>query len=258
MENASNFRHLLEMQPPIFEIDLRDFSRDPYPALAEMRETAPIAFVPQLGATLITKRDDISVCEKNIAVFSSEQPGGLMTVLMGENMMRRDGLPHLEQRKQAFPSLSPRTVRDVWTAKFEQETDAVLDTLDTQETCDLVTDFAMPVSGHALRHITGLTNLTPAQMDQVSQAMIDGISNYAGDNDTEALCYRRYGPHQRCHAGSQFAIDPHPIGPSDGQHPREHQTCDFGRPERTSRRDCGHHMGVVNQPRTAGNISPSL
>jgi cytochrome P450 len=189
MENASHFIHPAEMDTPSFDIDLPVFTRDPYPALATLRAQAPIAFVPQLNATLITKRDDISTCEKNIAVFSSEQPGGLMNILMGENMMRRDGAPHLEQRKQAFPSLSPRTVRDTWTKCFEDETDAVLRTLAQQETCDLVTDYAMPVSAHALRHITGLTNLTSKQMDDVSQAMIDGISNYAGDTATEARCH---------------------------------------------------------------------
>ena len=35
---------------PHFPVDLQDFWRDPYPALAEMRREAPIAFVPQLGA----------------------------------------------------------------------------------------------------------------------------------------------------------------------------------------------------------------
>ena len=177
------------MNLPTVTIDLPSFARNPYPTLKNLRATAPIAHVPQLGATLISKRDDIFTCEKNIAVFSSEQPGGLMTVLMGENMMRRDGEPHQTQRKQAFPSLSPRTVRDTWTAHFEAETEALLDTIAQSDTCDLVADFAMPVSGHALRHITGLTNLTPQQMDQVSQGMIDGIANYAGDPAIEARCH---------------------------------------------------------------------
>ena len=44
---------------PHFEIDVADFWRDPYPALARMRREAPIAFVPQLGSTLLTRRDDI-------------------------------------------------------------------------------------------------------------------------------------------------------------------------------------------------------
>ena len=76
---------------PTVNVDPAIFWANPYPLLAEMRATTPICFVPELGATLITRRDDIHVCEKNVAVFSSDQPGGLMNVLMGHNMMRKDG-----------------------------------------------------------------------------------------------------------------------------------------------------------------------
>ncbi len=176
-------------RPPVFDIDPQAFWKDPYPSLAEMRKSAPICFVPQLNATLMTRRDDIFTCEKNIAVFSSDQPGGLMTELMGENMMRKDGQPHLEERKQAFPALSPRTVQSVWKAHFERQTAAVLDEIDNRRTVDLVGDFAMPVSGHALRHITGLTCLSAGDMDGASQGMIDGVGNYAGSPEVEARCH---------------------------------------------------------------------
>jgi cytochrome P450 len=114
------------MKPPVFEIDPKSFWQNPYPALAEMRKTSPICFVPQLNATLFTKRDDIFTCEKMVDVFSSDQPGGLMTVLMGENMMRKDGEQHLLERKQTFPALSPRTVRDLWKAKFQHHTAEII------------------------------------------------------------------------------------------------------------------------------------
>jgi hypothetical protein len=175
--------------PPIVSIDPQAFWQDPYPVLAEMRAKTPICFVPELNATLMVRRDDIFTCEKNVAVFSSDQPGGLMTVLMGENMMRKDGEPHMQERKQCFPALSPRTVRDVWKAQFERDTKAVVDNLALQPECDLVTDFAMPVSAHALRHITGLTCLTPEQMDAASQGMIDGVGNYVGDPEIERRCH---------------------------------------------------------------------
>ncbi len=90
---------------PHFPIDVQDFWRDPYPALARMRREAPIAFVPQLGATLLTRRDGIFVSEKRIDVFSSEQPGGLMTRLMGHNMMRKDGAAHMAERSVFFPAV---------------------------------------------------------------------------------------------------------------------------------------------------------
>lgn len=176
------------MQPPVFDIDPQSFWTDPYPVLAQMRADAPICFVPQLNAVAFTKRDDIFTCEKNIAVFSSEQPNGLMTRLMGENMMRKDGDAHMTERKQAFPALSPRTVRDVWKQHFIDDTRAVLDDLADKPSFDVALDFAMPVSGNALRHITGLTQLTPQEMDQASQHMIDGVGNYAGDPEIEQKC----------------------------------------------------------------------
>ena len=46
----------------------------------------------------------------------------------------------------------------------------------------------MPVSGEALKAITGLTQMTWQDMDQVSQGMIDGCANYTGDPEVEARC----------------------------------------------------------------------
>ena len=47
----------------------------------------------------------------------------------------------------------------------------------------------MPVSAEALKAITGLTNMEYAEMDRVSQGMIDGCANYAGDAAVEANCH---------------------------------------------------------------------
>jgi cytochrome P450 len=174
---------------PVFEIDLASFTADPYPTLARMRAQAPIAWVPQLNATLFVRRDDIHVHEKRIHVFSSEQPDGLMTQLMGENMMRKDGDAHMAERRALFPALSPRTVADHWKAIFRTDALAYIETLKPKGACDLVTEYAMPVSAMALKAITGLTQMTNIEMDSVSQAMIDGCANYAGIPEVQARCH---------------------------------------------------------------------
>lgn len=163
-----------------------------------MRQTSPVCFVPQLDATLFTLHGDVIQCERNVDVFSSEQPEGLMTVLMGENMMRKDGEAHMLERRQALPSLSPRTAKKVWKQQFEYSTDRLIESLRGRETCDLVQDYAMPVSAHALRAITGLTNMTPDQLDACSQGMIDGIANYAGDESIERRCTQSTELIDRC------------------------------------------------------------
>jgi hypothetical protein len=174
---------------PVTSIDPTKFAADPYPTLAAMRRTAPVTFVPELGATLFTKRDAIFEQEKRVEVFSSHQPDGLMTLLMGENMMRKDGAAHARERKILFPSLSPRTARDHWAPQFREKTEDILTRLAARGRCDLVRDYALPVSAEALKLVTGLTNMAAGELDRVSQGMIDGCSNYTADAAIEANCH---------------------------------------------------------------------
>lgn len=174
---------------PIYNIDPQAFWHDPYPDLAKMRASHPVAYVPQLGATLLTRRDDIFENEKKTDVFSSDQPEGLMTQLMGQNMMRKDADGHSAERKAIFPTISPKTVRDVWTAQFREQTTRILEGFAPKGHGDLVADYAMLVSAEALKSMTGLTNMTAFEMNRVSQGMIDGCSNYAGDPEIEANCH---------------------------------------------------------------------
>lgn len=174
---------------PRIDIDPVAFWNDPYPALARLRSEAPIAFVPQLGSTLLCSRDDIFVSEKQIDVFSSHQPEGLMNKLMGHNMMRKDGDAHMAERKAIFPAVSPRTVKSHWTAQFQAHADRIIDALGPAGGIDFVQDFALPFSAECLKSVTGLTNMRFQDMNAWSQGMIDGIANYAGDPAVEARCH---------------------------------------------------------------------
>jgi cytochrome P450 len=174
---------------PRIDIDPVAFWADPYPMLARLRKEAPIAFVPQLGSTLLTSRDDISISEKQIDVFSSHQPEGLMNRLMGHNMMRKDGEAHQVERRAFFPAVSPKTVKAHWTAKFQAHADRLIDAIEPGSRIDFMRDFALPFSGECLKSITGLTNIGFGDMDAWSQAMIEGIANYAGDGAVEARCH---------------------------------------------------------------------
>lgn len=173
---------------PVYNINLSEFKRDPYPDLKNMRHRAPIAFVPELNATLFTKRDDIFINEKKVNVFSSRQPEGLMTKLMGENMMRKDGKDHLRERRVISPSVSPKTVKNTWLSLFNRHADRLLDEIKPLKSSDLIEKFAKPLSGEALKLVTGLTNMTYEEMDRVSQGMIDGCANYTGDLTVEENC----------------------------------------------------------------------
>jgi cytochrome P450 len=185
---------------PHIDIDVAAFWNDPYPTLAALRKETPIAYVPQLGSTLLCGRDDISVSEKQIDVFSSDQPNGLMTRLMGYNMMRKDGAAHSVERNAFFPAVSPRAVKTHWSLQFQAHADRLIDTLPSSGPVDFIADFALPFSAECLKSVTGLTKMRYQDMDAWSQAMIDGIANYAGDPAVEARCHQAT-------AGIDAAID---------------------------------------------------
>ncbi len=173
---------------PIHNVDISNFKRNPYPDLKEMRIFNPICFVPQVKATMICDRASIYECEKNTGVFSSVQPQGLMTILMGQNMMRKDGKDHFEERKTIFKTISPKTSRDHWKSKFETIADNIINNIRNTKSGDLLTLYARELSAECLKLVTGLTNMTATEMDRVSQGMIDGCSNYTGDRKIEEYC----------------------------------------------------------------------
>ena len=174
---------------PIYEIDINQFKKDPYPDLKAMRESTPICFVPQLNATMICKRDAIFECEKNTEIFSSVQPNGLMTVLMGQNMMRKDGSDHMSERKTIFKTISPKTAADHWLKEFQIIAENILNRLSKKRSGDLLEIYARELSAESLKKVTGLNNMTASEMDRVSQGMIDGCANYVGDPAVEENCH---------------------------------------------------------------------
>src|SRR5436853_3171464 len=110
-------------------------------------------------------------------------------MLMGHNMMRKDGDAHMSERQAMFPAVSPRRVRDTWTKQFQAHADRILDELAPLGAADLCKALALPLSAECLKDVTGLTNMRFADMDAWSQAVIDGIANYTGNKAVEARCH---------------------------------------------------------------------
>src|SRR5690349_21296032 len=106
------------MTAPVVELELADLRRDPYPAYAGLRRTAPVAWVPAVGRHLITRYQDIVTAEKLPEVFSSREEGSLLLRVTGPNLLREDDPAHRRLRAAAEPPVRPRQVRDRWAETF--------------------------------------------------------------------------------------------------------------------------------------------
>ncbi|MEU2281140.1 cytochrome P450 [Streptomyces sp. NPDC013178] len=168
---------------PVVDLDLADLRRDPYPAYAELRRTAPLAWVPSVGRHLLTRYDDIVHAEKLPEVFSSREEGSLLLRTVGPNMLREDDPQHRRLRAAAEPPTRPRQVRDLWAGAFERTAHQLLDRVAGRGEADLIADFAEPLVAANLALVLGLRGTSAGDVAAWSRAMMDGNSNYANDPD---------------------------------------------------------------------------
>ena len=185
---------------PEVAIDPRSLHADPYPTLQRLRAETPIAFVPALRSTVLTRRDDIAEALKRTDVFSSSQPGQLMETLMGTNMMRKDGDAHAVERRTIASSVSPKAAKEHWRAEFAAHAERLLAGFNPDRPIDLFSEFSAPFAAECLKTVTGLVNMRWQDMDAWSQAMMDGIVNHADKAEVTAGC-------QAATAGIDASID---------------------------------------------------
>ncbi|MGW0581613.1 cytochrome P450 [Streptomyces sp. NPDC002920] len=168
---------------PVVELDLAELRDDPYPAYAELRRTAPLAWVPSVGRHLLTRYEDIVHAEKLPEVFSSREEGSLLLRTVGPNLLREDDPEHRRLRAAAEPPTRPRQVRDLWAETFERNAHDLLDRISGRGGGDLIGDFAEPLAAANLAVVLGLRNASADDISGWSRAMMAANGNYADDPD---------------------------------------------------------------------------
>ncbi|MDX3729296.1 cytochrome P450 [Streptomyces caniscabiei] len=168
---------------PVVDLDLAELRRDPYPAYAALRRTAPVAWVPSVGRHLLTRYEDIAHAEKTPEVFSSREQGSLLLRTVGPNLLREDGPQHRRLRTAAEPPTRPRQVRDLWAGAFEKNAHDLLERIAGRGEADLIADFAEPLAAVNLALVLGLRNATADDVADWSRAMMTANGNYADDPD---------------------------------------------------------------------------
>ncbi|MGH2602292.1 MAG: cytochrome P450, partial [Dehalococcoidia bacterium] len=162
-------------------IRLKDLWHDPYPIYRKLREVAPVAWVPVADRYLVTRHADIAYLEKHPEIFSAAETDSLMIRVMGKTMLRKDGADHMSERKAAEPALRPRVIKQHWTPIFQRIAEELIDGFRERGATDLFSEFAGPMAALSLAAVLGLREVTAADLQTWSQAMMDGTGNYGDD-----------------------------------------------------------------------------
>lgn len=175
-------RNIAIGRPPTMEdVAFEALMDDPYPAFHRMQDLASVVFVPAANLHLVTRTKDIQAVEDNPAVFSSSNPISLMNKIMGHSLMRKDFEEHARERKAIGASFQQKVIKSHWGPRAAAIADELIKEFEKDGRADLFSSFAAPFASKVLTEILGFEGVDWRDLAGWSQAMMDGLGNYADD-----------------------------------------------------------------------------
>jgi cytochrome P450 len=151
---------------------------DPAQVYARLRRITPIVRLQALGGRIIfTKAEDVKRVKTDATHFGSfDTTTPMQRAFGGHTLMRKDGCPHLHERRAMEPALAIDQVQQ-WKPAFERLTDQLLDNLATHQAADLLRAFATPLSAGYLKLVLGLNESGESHLFEWADALVRGAMN---------------------------------------------------------------------------------
>lgn len=171
------------------QVTVEDLERDPYPIYAQLREHAPVAYMPCLDVWMITRHADVDVACNDPAGFpAAVADSPTDRALGGVSMMTVDGEPSKSRTRPYNGTFRPRAVEAKMPEVFAGLCTERLDAIGAAGSADLVADYFEPLSVLSLAYALGIGDVvdTPT-LTRWFSGLAAGVSNYEADPDKTAF-----------------------------------------------------------------------
>ena len=117
-------------------LTLAELREDPHPALARLRETEPVSWVPVLNGWLVTRWDLAAAVMRDSATFTVDDPRFSTARIVGPSMLSLDGPGHDRHRRPFGAPFSRSGVHDQLAAFVTGEADRLVSAMRTGSAAD--------------------------------------------------------------------------------------------------------------------------
>ena len=151
-----------ESSTPAGRVTLAELEGDPHRVLARLRAAAPAAWVPVLGAWLVTGYDLAVAVLRDARTFTVDDPRFSTAQVVGPSMLSLDGAPHSRHRGPFNRPFRHDEVHARLAAFTRAETGRLVSAIEPLGAAELRRAMAGPLAAAVMAEVLGLGQADPA------------------------------------------------------------------------------------------------
>jgi cytochrome P450 len=169
------------------EISVEQLEADPYPIYKQLRTEEPVCFVDSVGLWLVTRWDDVQHIDKSPDVFTGETEPSTLRRTFGANLLASEGEYHSRIRSIIYPWFRVGAIGDYPDNVIAPIANELVDGFAERAACDLVSEFAEPLSARVLKRALGLSFVEEETLRRWFVELATGAANFEGDAEKQAI-----------------------------------------------------------------------
>jgi cytochrome P450 len=168
-------------------VTLAELDEDPHPALARLRASEPVSWLPALDGWLVTRRDLALQVMRDAETFTVDDPRFSTGVVVGPSMLTLDGAEHKRHRAPFAEPFKLAAVRARFTEPVREETDRLIDAIEPAGAAELRRALAGPLATAIVLLSLGIPGARTAEVLAWYDAIVASVVSITeGDGPTEA------------------------------------------------------------------------
>ena len=169
------------------EISVEQLESDPYPIYKQLRAEEPVCFVDAVGLWLVTRWDEVQHVDKSPDVFTGETEPSTLRRTFGANLLASEGDYHSRIRSIIYPWFRVGAIGDYPDNVIAPIANELVDGFADRGACDLVSEFAEPLSARVLKRALGLSFVEEETLRRWFVELATGAANFEGDPEKQAI-----------------------------------------------------------------------
>src|SRR5690349_4372539 len=166
---------------------------DPYPLLARLRASEPVAWLDALGGWLVTRRDLALAVMRDAETFTVDDPRFSTAQVVGPSMLSLDGAEHRRHREPFADPFRRAAVRERLTAAVTAEADRLIDALAPAGAGELRRGFAGPLAAATMARALGVPEADTAALLEAYDAIVAAVDDISAGRPRDGAGEAAFG-----------------------------------------------------------------